>query len=89
MEVYDLLIGRFRILNEARKEFSWIKQATLKDVERLNELQDLRDYLRETYQLSDFKKQKYSMIQQELTGLINEIDRYWWNLFTKGTKANG
>lgn len=79
-----LPMGRFRMLNEARKEFDWIKKAKLTKSEKLNELVDLRNYLKETYQFTEAKRKKFASLQEDITILINEIDKYWWELFTKG-----
>ena len=73
-----------KVIRECREEFNWIKNAQFNNAEKLNELVDLRNYLKETYQLSEAKREKYASLQEDITILISEIDKHWWDLFTKG-----
>jgi len=69
--------GRFRIYHEAAEEFEWIKNTYMTKDNRLNELVDLRNYLKENVRRGHAAYDK-------VTTLINEIDCYWWDLFTQG-----
>lgn len=73
-----------KVVRECKEEFNWIKNAQINNSDKLNELVDLRNYLKETYQLTEAKRKKYASLQEDITILINEIDKYWWELFTKG-----
>ena len=78
-----LVVGRFRIVNESKEEFEWIKNSSsLSKEEKLNELVDLRNYLKETYLLK--KLAGNDTFKENVSNIINEIDKYWWHLFTKG-----
>lgn len=79
-----IFMGRFRIINEAKKEFEWIKNAKLNESEKLNELVDLRNYLKETFLLMEKVKEDYPNFYKDLTILVSEIDKYWWKMFTGG-----
>lgn len=67
----------FCIYHEATEEFEWIKNTYMTKDKRLNELVDLRNHLKINV------KNKH-LDYDKVTRLINEIDRYWWNLFTYG-----
>lgn len=69
--------GRFRIYHEAVKVFDWITKTYMSKDKRLNELVDLRNYLK-------VNVTKKHAAYDNVTTLINEIDRYWWDLFTQG-----
>lgn len=72
------------IVNNAKRKFYKLKKSNLSNEQLLDELQDLRDSLRGKYQMTVKRINKYHSIQIELNQLINQIDKYWWNLFTKG-----
>lgn len=77
-----------KVVTNGRNQFNRIKAVNISRKQRLDDLQDLRDMLRYDYQLSKQKQVIYSDIQDKLNNLIDEIDKYWWNLFTKGCTAN-
>lgn len=77
------------ILKIAEEKFQEIRTSNLNDREKLNESQRLRDHLRQTYQMTSGRIKYYQSIQVDLNVFINQIDAYWWELFTKGTKASG
>lgn len=76
-----------KIVIAAKKEFKNLKKSNLKSDQLLFDLQDLRDRLRGKYQMKMSHIKKYQDIQSDLNMLIDEIDKYWWNLFTGGRKS--
>lgn len=80
-----MITSKSRIINEAKDEFEQIKFLNLTEEEKLNELVKLRNFLKETYILSGYYDDFKSLLN-EIESLINDIDTYWWDLFTKRGK---
>src|SRR5690554_3731018 len=59
-----------KVVRECKEEFNWIKNAQINNRDKLNELVDLRNYLKETYQLTEAKRKKYASLQEDITILI-------------------
>lgn len=78
-----LIVTKSQIISEVKKEFNSIKQSDLSVNEKLNELVNLRNYLKETY-IFGRNYQEYGIFLKQIERLINEIDSYWWMIFTKG-----
>lgn len=76
-----MIFGKSRIISEAKKDFEAIVISNLPEQDKLDELVILRNYLKETYILSG-KYEEFQSALREIDKLINEIDSYWWNLFT-------
>ena len=79
-----MLTGRFGIVQEAKSEFDWIKNSKLHRDEKLKELMELRNYLKETFLLHRENEDDNHTFREKLTILVNDIDKFWWKVFTKG-----
>lgn len=79
-----MIKGKFAVVQEANEYFTWIKGNHLDGNEKLNELVQLRNFLKETFVLKNKDKEENRDFIAKIDLLISEIDRYWWKLFTKG-----
>lgn len=82
-----MIFSKTQIVNDAAEEFKAIINSNLTENEMLEELVNLRNYLKETYILSGKYDESPSLLNR-IESLINEIDEFWWELFTKRSELN-